>query len=197
MTAEYIINSARSSELRNLSNKTLTDSALLSYLNRALTALHRAINLRIGIEVVKTSEDVFVYDLRSKDIFTILSVYKPDGRELRKKEFAEDNEYDLTVLGYNTIMLKNPEHGELVVTYRASAAPVENLDDEIAVADVHVEALLAYMTYLGFKALGGEGVDYQKYLTEFNAEVDKSISEGVGVVDDYQVMPSTQAKGFV
>ena len=75
MTVQFVIDQARSGELRSLSDKDKTDSVVIHYINLGLIELYKRFNLRTSVEVIRTTPNTPFYTLRSTDINQVVNVY--------------------------------------------------------------------------------------------------------------------------
>ena len=130
MKVAEIINHAKYGELKQLSLKTDTD-ALLSYINLGLIELYKRFNLAIKVEIIQTVPEVKVYNLRNKDIGSVLIIYNSKGEKLRYKRISSDTDYEITQLTPTSFLFKAPIDEEVLFLYKANPPTVTCSEDEI------------------------------------------------------------------
>lgn len=197
MDVSFIINQARSGELRSLSEIDKSDDVVISYINLGLIELYKRFNILTKVEVIKTSAVVPIYTLRASDINQVISVYDKDGRELISKRNLEDEEYDIIQINFNTFMLTKPSDEELLFVYKAAPPIVTTVTDEIELPYAMLEALLHYIGYRAHGSVNGN-VDKENntHYMRFEKSCGLLVTEGYEI-DSHNISSSVQAKGFV
>lgn len=157
MLVSDIIVDARAGELSQIS---VSDEEILSYINLANIELHKRFNLRILVEALTIRESVNVYTLRSKNINKILSVYNKDGKEVRLRNVDSpftDSCYDIEQISYNTFLVPNPPKEDIFTfMYRAAPEKVKSVEDEVDIPYAMLEAMLNYIGYRAHTSINGD-----------------------------------------
>jgi len=197
MTVSFIINQARTGELRSLSEIDKTDEVVVSYINLGLIELYKRFNVLTKVEVIKTSPVTPVYTLRAMDVNQVVSVYDSDNKELINKRNLEDTDYDIVQINYNTFMLTTPLDEELLFVYKAAPIIVTGTNDEVELPYAMLEALLHYIGYRAHGSVNGN-VDKENntHYMRFEKSCALLVSEGYEI-DTLNISSSVQAKGFV
>jgi len=197
MTVEFVIEQARSGELRSMSVKDKTDKVIIHYVNLALIELYKRFNLKTKVEVVETSVSTPVYTLRSSDVNQVVSVYDSLNRELSDKRTVEDDQYDYTQINYNTFMLQKPVDGELLFVYKAAPTLVTSVSDELELPYAMLEALLHYVGYRAHGAVDGNiQAENNTHYMRFGNSCSLLVAEGYAV-DTAVVNVGVEKKGFI
>lgn len=195
MKVSEILTLAKSSFLSQIAVKN-NDEAILLYISLALTELYDRFNLSIKTEVITTNNATSVYDLRSEDISQVLAVYDSNRKELISASVISDDSYDYKQLNFRTFLLTNPKDEELFFVYKASSPTILNINDNIAIPNAMVIALLNYVAYLGHTGINRDGKnEADGYLIKFENSCNKLELQG------YKINLSTaslsvHSKGF-
>jgi hypothetical protein len=175
MKVAEIINHAKYGELKQLSLKTDTD-ALLSYINLGLIELYKRFNLSIKVEIIQTVPEVKVYNLRNKDIGSVLIIYNSKGEKLRYKRISSDTDYEIAQLTPTSFLFKAPIEEEILFLYKANPPTVTSSEDEIELPYDMLEALLYYIGHKGQSSINKQS-NMQVPTVNFYSMFEKSCYE--------------------
>lgn len=196
MEVSFIMEQARSGELRSLSAVDKTDSVVLSYINLGLIELYKRFNVLTKVEVITTSPVTPIYTLRSTDINQVLSVYDQYNKELIAKQALDDEDYDITQINFNTFMLTEPMDEELLFVYKAAPAKVTSVNDVTELPPAMLEALLHYIGYRAHGSVNGN-VDKENNTHYMRFEKSCTLLKDEGyLIDTSNITKSVQAKGY-
>ena len=197
MLISDIITLARDTELEGISSKSLTDSKLLSFIKLASIELHKRFSIRTSAEVLKISAYTNMYTLRNTDVMQIIAIYDTEGNELKEMEVQNSDDYDYKRITYNTILLNTDlSDTEIVVVYKASTPTIE-LDGELEIPDVMIDALLLYIAYKAHTTLKITNTESDTVLyARFEASCNKLSELGYTEVD-YMLTRDVGVGGFV
>ena len=197
MTVQFVIDQARSGELRSLSDKDKTDAIVMHYINLGLIELYKRFNLRTSAEVIRTSPTTPFYTLRSDDINQVISVYDSNNRELVTKRTSDDDGYDIAQISYNKFLLTAPKDEELLFVYKAAPYLVVSVDEELQVPYAMVEALLHYVGYRAHGSVNGSiNAEQNTHYVRFDKSCALLVSEGYET-DALTVRDSVTKRGFL
>lgn len=194
MLVSDVVSLARDSELKQLSE---TDEAVIGYIYLGLLELHKRFNVATKVEMVKTVPETTVYNLRSPDILDIISVYGSDGKELLTPYMEDSNEHDITIVNYNTFILRCPKEENLVVVYKAAPKMVHSLDDVLDIPSSMLEALLTFIGYRAYASLdSNSNTENNVHYMRFERSCDRLTN--LGFVNDMPIMArDIKRRGFV
>lgn len=185
MIVQDVIDIARMTSLTNL-QVGRDEEVIAKLVNLGVSELYRRFNMSIRVETVITNPNLALYELRNNDVSLILNVYNSDHRELRQTDVI-DGTRDIKIINYRSFLLENPRNDLLFAVYKASAPRLISLDDEIDIPDSMIDALLAYIAYLGHSTINKDNtnestayyrrfddactsLDYQGYRISLNTE---------------------------
>lgn len=197
MTVQYVIDQARSGELRSLSDKDKTDSVVITYLNLGLIELYKRFNVKTGVETIRTTPLTPFYTLRSEDINQVISVYDSNNKELTTKRVADSTDYDIAQINYNTFLLQEPKDEELLFVYKAAPEQCTIVTDVVDIPYAMVEALLHYIGYRAHGSINGNiNAEHTTHYTRFEKSCALLIAEGYET-DALTVRDSVVKRGFL
>lgn len=194
MLVSEIVNLARKSELKQLTD---SDEAVIGYLYLGLLELHKRFNVATKVEVVKTTTNTTVYNLRSPDILDIISVYGSDGKELMVPYVENSDVHDITMVNYNTFILRCPKDESLVVVYKAAPAMVTSMTDTVDMPYSMLEPLLMYIGYRAYAGLdSNSNTENNVHYMRFERSCDRLAA--LGFVNEMPMLSRDVARrGFV
>lgn len=196
MTVQEVINFARYSELDKLSDKSITDDKVLSYINLGIIELYKRFTLKTSEQVIAISDNVTTYTLNT-DVLNIVEVVDEEGNL-----YSLNNENDaLSILtpSWNEIQVPNPRTGtSLSVIYIATHSLLTNLTDVVPIPLSLLEALLHYIGYKAHAAQNGSiQAENNTHYTRFEASCKRALDLGVTTQDDLNYRYSTAERGFL
>lgn len=154
------------------------NDALIKLIYLGESELFRRFNLSIKSETIRISSDLSLYELRNNDVSLLLSVYDRDGVELKQSDVLDSKLWDYKIINYRSFVLHKPSNGLLYAVYKASPTVLADPNDIIDLPDAMIDALLCYVSYMGFSTLnstynnkqGGNESDiyYQKFIAACN-----------------------------
>lgn len=154
------------------------NDALIKLIYLGESELFRRFNLSIKSETIRISSDLSLYELRNNDVSLLLSIYDRDGVELKQSDVLDSRLWDYKIINYRSFVLHKPSNGLLYAVYKASPTVLADPNDIIDLPDAMIDALLCYVSYMGFSTLnstynnkqGGSEPDiyYQKFIAACN-----------------------------
>lgn len=194
MLVSDVIDLARDSELKQLSE---TSEAVMGYIYLGLLELHKRFNVATKVEMVRTTPETTVYNLRSPDILDIISIYGSDGRELLTPYIEDSNEHDITIVNYNTFILRCPKEEDLVVVYKAAPKMAQSVDDVLDIPASMLEPLLTYVGYRAYASLdSNSNTENNVHYMRFERSCERLSS--LGFVNDMPIMGrDIKRRGFI
>lgn len=197
MTVQFVIDQARSGELRSLSDKDKTDAVVIHYINLGLIELYKRFNLRTSVEIIRTTPNTPFYTLRSTDINQVVNVYDSFNKELTTKRTTDDEKYDIAQINYNSFLVTEPKDEELLFVYKAAPELVTAVTDELDIPYAMLEALLHYVGYRAHGSVNGEiNTEQNTHYVRFDKSCALLLAEGYET-DALSVHDSVASKGFV
>jgi hypothetical protein len=197
MKVDFVVKLARSGELHSLSNKTVTDEVIIDYINLGIIELYKRFNISTRVEVIQTTTATPVYTVRAERLNQILVIYDCNGKELTTQSVVEDEQYDYSLLSYNTILLTNPQDEFLTVVYKAAPPIVYSVEDEIDIPYAMLEALLHYIGYRAHGSINGNiNQENNTHYMRFDKSCNLLAKEGY-VVEPLVDTRAVEHKGFI
>ena len=154
------------------------EDALIKFIYLGVSELYRRFNLAIRSEWCTTNTNRSMYELKNTDVSLILGIYDREGRELQQSDVVDSMRWDYKLINYRSFILNKPLNQLLCVVYKASPVMLRDVEDVIDLPDAMVDALLCYVSYMGFSTLnsaannkqGGSEPDiyHQKFLAACN-----------------------------
>ena len=154
------------------------EDALIKFIYLGMSELYRRFNLAIRSETVLTNTNRSLYELKNKDVSLILGVYDREGKELQQSDVVDSTRWEYKLINYRSFILNKPLNQNLYVVYKASPIIVQDTEDIVDLPDAMIDALLCYVSYMGFSTLnsaasnkqGGAESDiyYQKFVAACN-----------------------------
>ena len=197
MTVQFVIDQARSGELRSLSDKDKTDTVVIHYINLGLIELYKRFNLRTSVEVIRTTPNTPFYTLRSPDVNQVVNVYDSFNKELTTKRTTNDDRYDIAQINYNSFLLTSPKDEELLFVYKAAPELVTSVADELDIPYAMLEALLHYVGYRAHGSVNGElNTEQNTHYVRFDKSCALLVTEGYET-DALNIHDGVTSKGYV
>lgn len=196
MTASEVITLAIDGELKNLALSE-EPNIILGYINLGLIELYKRFTIKTGVEVVKLTPRMSVYTLQNSDVSLITSIYDMNGKVLIEPLFMKDEDYNYTVLSYNTILFNKPIDESVLVIYKASPTWLKHLTDELEIPSEMLESLLHYIGYRAHGAVDGDiKLENNTHYMRFEKSCANLKELGYDFGPKYPGL-STQDKGFI
>jgi hypothetical protein len=158
MTTNEIIELAQKSVLSQLPVKANTGTIQM-YTYLGVMELYRRFNLLIKAENIFTCEETHLYELRSKNINQVLSIYDQKGKELIPNTIIGSKNYDYKQINYRTFLFTNPKDEYLTFIYKASPKAIVDLDEELDIPPDMSMALLDYIAYRGHSTINKDNMN--------------------------------------
>ena len=134
------------------------DDTLIKFVNLGVSELYRRFNLSIKVETIITNPMLALYELRSKDISLLLSVYNSRGEELNQSDIIGGC-WDYKIVNYRSFLVQSPRDDLLFAVYKASSPKLKTVDDVIDLPDSMMDALLIYVYYLGHSTINKDNTN--------------------------------------
>ena len=196
MYVKDVMDMAKISSLNNLAIAK-NDDALIKFIYLGVSELYRRFNLSIKSETVPVNENLSLYELRNPDISLLLGVYDKLGRELKQTDIFNSNDYDYKLLNFRSFLLKKPFNGVLFAVYKASPIVFKDSDDIIDLPDAMIDALLAYVAYVGHSTINRDNInEASAYSQRFDLACRELEMQGYKVPINSETV-SLHVKGFV
>jgi hypothetical protein len=196
MLASEAITNLRQTELKQLAVASVTDAAVLVYLNEAILELHKRFNLWQDGAIVTHATDVTLYkldgidvnvsiDLSDKQLLLITDVIDYEGSEISIND--EDDQYGAVTPKYN--QLEFPSDGLAVgedfgVIFRAG--PLSMVADTETI-DLPPTLFEAMYFYVGFRAhvsqKGNKELENQTHFARFIDACNRVEAQGLIVAE--------------
>jgi hypothetical protein len=154
------------------------EDVLIKFIYLGISELYRRFNLAIRSETIMTNTNRSMYELKNSDVSLILGVYDREGRELQQSDVVNSMRWEYKLINYRSFILNKPLNQLLYVVYKASPTVISDAEDALDLPDAMIDALLCYVSYMGFSTLnspannkqGGSEPDiyYQKFIAACN-----------------------------
>lgn len=195
MLVKDVIDMAKIGAIQNLVISK-NENAIMKFIYLGVSELYRKFNLSIKVESINTNPDLALYELRSKDVSLLLSVYNSDGQELRQTDVM-GGVYDYKIINYRSFLLRQPRHDLLFAIYKASPIMFTSIEDEVELPDAMIEALLTYVAYMGNSTINKDNKNETAYYAQKFEETCKDLDN-----QGYKVVLNTESinlrlKGYV
>lgn len=195
MRVSDVMEMAKASMLTNLV-VSKNDVALMGYINLGVSELYRRFNLRIEVETILTNPDLALYELRSKNVDLLLSVYNGKGEELKQTDIL-GGFYDYKVMNYRSFLMRSPKNDALFAVYKASPERLTSPDDYIDLPDSMFDALLSYVGYMGHSTINKDNInEASAYAKRFDSSCQDLENQGYRVSLTTESI-SLRVKGYV
>lgn len=154
------------------------EDALIKFIYLGMSELYRRFNLAIRSETVLVNTNRSMYELKNSDVSLLLGVYDREGKELQQSDVVNSMQWDYKMINYRSFILNKPLNQLLYAVYKASPTIVRDAEDTVDLPDAMIDALLCYVSYMGFSTMnsaannkqGGSEPDiyYQKFIAACN-----------------------------
>ena len=173
------------------------DDALIKFIYLGQSELFRRFNLSIKSETITVNENLALYELRNEDVSLLLGVYDKTGRELQQTDIFNSKQYEYKLVNYRSFLLQRPFNGLLYTAYKASPILLKDMDDRIDLPDAMIDALLAYIAYMGHTTINRDNVNEASvYNQRFDTACRELEMQGYKIPLHTETL-ALHAKGFV
>ena len=163
-----IVEIAKLGPLNNLA-VAKNNNALIKFVYLGVSELYRRFNLAIKVETIQTTPELALYELRSKDVSLLLSLYNSFQQELKQTDTL-GGAHDYKLINYRSFLLSRPRNDLLFALYKATPALVTSLEDEIDLPDAMMDALITYVSYMGHSTINKDNINESSaYLKRFDS----------------------------
>lgn len=222
MKVSQFLSIVRDSELSNLSSNSFTDDKLINFMNLGIIELSKRFRLATKVETIQTSMYTHIYTLRYSDVINILDIIDSKGKSLIPQRTSDSENYDYKLMSNNSFLLKRKfdyvdsithtkvKGGELedlqevqapdlslVVVYSAIADLVTDKEDDLPIPELFIEALMSYVGYKAFRALGVNGQNDSSEKWKVFEYCCSLVTNSSYAGNDVILGNSVQSKGFV
>lgn len=222
MKVSQFLSIVRDSELSNLSSNSFTDDKLISFMNLGIIELSKRFRLATKVETIQTSMYTHIYTLRHSDVINILDIIDSTGKSLIPQRTSDSESYDYKLMSNNSFLLKRKfdyvdsithtkvKGGELedlqevqapdlslVVVYSAIADLITDKEDDLPIPELFIEALMSYVGYKAFRALGVNGQNDSSEKWKVFEYCCSLVTNSSFAGNDTILGNSVQSKGFV
>ena len=211
---------ARTGELRQLGSAIKDDDAtLVAFINLGLIEIYKRFVLKTDEAVLNLVDGKTIYKLDGTDpnvtlgndpFMYLISAY---GQDVNATDYTpedtiilpinvEDDINSINTITYNEVQIPLVTTGALISLIYASTptkVTLDNLDQDLDIPDVFVEALLNYMGYRGHTSINETGQSEDDlYYMKFEKSCNKVRELGVGVApDDMSMNGRLSNRGFI
>lgn len=178
------------------------ENALIKFIYLGLSELYRRFNLSIRSETIMTNTNRAMYELKNSDVSLILGVYDREGRELQQSDVVDSMRWEYKLINYRSFILNKPLNQLLYVVYKASPVVINDAEDRLDLPDAMIDALLCYVSYMGFSTLNSAhnnkqgGSEPDIYYQKFTAACNELEMQGYKIPLSSESL-SVAVKGFV
>ena len=222
MKVSQFLSFVRDSELSNLSSNSFTDDRLISFINLGIIELSKRFRLATKVETIQTSMYTHIYTLRHSDVINILDIIDSTGKSLIPQRTSDSESYDYKLMSNNSFLLKRkfdyvesithtPVKGgeledlqevqapdlSLVVVYSAIVDLVTDKEDDLPIPELFIEALMSYVGYKSYRALGANGQNDSSEKWKVFEYCCSLVTNSSFAGNDTILGKSVQSKGFV
>ena len=203
MTIQYVIDMARTGELKNLAVKDDT-AAIINYITLGMIELYKRFPIKTKEYILALSDNQDIYSLPN-DCMWIVAAYDevPEGSSAVVNVVPineEDNPMSLNTVSWNEVQVPISVTGAYISIIYVSAPDAITVDDIEEEIDIPPQMLEALLHYIGYRAHGavegnieaGNNTHYQR----FEVSCGRIEQKGMLTSDDLD-MSARGMKGFV
>ena len=124
------------------------EEVILQAIDLGVIELYKRFNLGISCTTIATDTNVYAYEIREDSLSHIISIIDSSGKELKQPTVIGDDNYDFKLIGYRTIILKNPKKDNLTIIYKSSfSGEIKDKNGMIDIPLDFINVLVDYVTY--------------------------------------------------
>jgi hypothetical protein len=184
MTAQYVIDKAKVTELNQLAIKD-DDVAIAHFLELGLIELHKRFDLKTSEHLIGLQTDVWTYNLPT-DALVVTAAFSEAGDELTLND--ETDPLSVFTPTLTTVTIPNTITGAIVsVIYRAAPDLIDPVDLTVDIG-LNVYFLQALLNYIGYRAHSGpngdERTENNTHYKRFEASCKEIVDQGLVAADN-------------
>ena len=124
------------------------EDVIIQAIDLGVIELYNRFNLGLTCTFLDTAEDTHAYEIREDNLSYIISIIDSTGKELKQPTVIDSDDYDYKLIGYRTIIFKNPKKEKLTIVYKSSFPNmITSINDNIDIPLDFINALVDYATY--------------------------------------------------
>lgn len=124
------------------------EDVIIQAIDLGVIELYNRFNLGLTCTFLDTYENTHAYEIREDNLSYIISIIDSNGKELKQPTVIDDDNYDYKLIGYRTIIFRNPKKEKLTIIYKSSFPNmITSVNDNIDIPLDFINALVDYATY--------------------------------------------------
>ena len=123
---------------------------IVNYIHLGLLDLNTRFHFNTTVVPLKLFSNISIYQPRITSNIALLDVYDSDGCPLKFPEYADDGDWDIKQIDNGSFIVREPsDNVTLMFVYSTVPKKVTDLDTDIDIPEVALEALLFFVALKG------------------------------------------------
>ena len=205
MTAQQVIDLAKTGELKQLAIKDDTE-AVIGFINLGLIELYKRFPIETKEYMIQVQDGVTEYTLPADCMWVVRAFGEVavSDNKTAVNEFpinADENPYSVNIVAWNKVQIPALAVGEYVsLIYVASPQQVTlaTINDPLPIPEQMIEALLNYIGYRGHGSVDGKiNAESNTHYQRFELSVNRIKKEGMFAAESVDMPYRIVDRGFV